>query len=334
MGTQGADDAGRELDPPWLGPKGIRWPVDWSVKKWVTFGVVTNVAAMAFAFVLPLALVLGVLAGAGGRSAGRLIDADRPRRWTFAVVIPVLGLVLLLVPLRALALPMPLLLVPFAAVASGFWFTRLYGRLLDWNRPIGFYLRMPRLVAAGPRLRPEREVDPARLVLTAGPDADRRDYEPVHKVTSDGFEVQDTRHKIQNILEEKTRQRLGNVDMGVSQINGASHTSFRRTGSVTVPKVTVTNTVPPHHWTGDEIEPGKLIYTHDRIPSTVEVETTLAERDAAVETFVEQLMTSGHIPANLPPTGVPPKRPRWIRTVPGGIQIGHLVLDFTVKETR
>lgn len=219
MGTQSADDAGRELDPVWLGPKGIRWPFDWSIRRWIFFALTTAVVGLLFAFALPLALVLGVLVGWGGRSAGRLIDPDRPRRWMWVLVGVSLAFVLLLLPLHALALPMPFPFVPFAAVGTGLYATRLYGRLLDWNRPIGFYLRMPRLVAAGPRLRPEREVDPARLVLTAGPDADRRDLEPVRKIDT--------------------------IDMSVTQVNGASLTSFRRTGSGTVPEITVTNTVAP-----------------------------------------------------------------------------------------
>lgn len=297
MGTQGADDAGRELEPVWLGPKGMRWPFDWPVRRWIFFAVTTVLVGLLLAFAVPLALALGALIGWGGRSAGRLIDPARPRRWMWIVVIAALLLVLLVLPVRALALPLPLLLVPFAAVGAGLYATRLYGRLLDWNRPIGFYVRMPHLVAAGPRLRPEREVDPARLVLTAGPDADRRDYEPIRKI-----------HKQFEGRETVTPQEFVGPAFDLS----------------------------PHHWTGpgDEIEPGKLIRTHDRVPSKiVNVETTLAERDAAVETFVEELMTTGHIPADVPLMADParPRKPRWIRTVPGGIQIGSTILDFTPR---
>jgi hypothetical protein len=249
---QQADDAGRDVEPVWLGPKGLRWWMDWSVKRWVLFGLSSACSGVLFAFALPSVAVVAAVGVWAGRSAGRALRPDAPRRWTLVVAGSVTSLFAMADP-HGLLRPLPLLLAPFLAVGTGAVLVRLYGRLLDWNRPIGYYARMPRLVAAGPRLAPERTLNPTRLALPAREgDLDRRDLEPVRTIT--------------------TAQRQVETMIGQA----------RKITSISVPT--------DRPW----------------------IETTAAP-------LADRLLVD---PAR-------PKAPRIVHRVPGGLQVGRTIIQFT-----
>ncbi|MGL5809953.1 MAG: hypothetical protein ACRCYQ_08415 [Nocardioides sp.] len=86
------DDGPRRLRGVWLGPKGLRWPVDWTYVQWAVFVLVTLVAPLTIYSLLfwlspAIAGFTGVLAGPliAYEVTTRLpqwLDYDRPlRHW-------------------------------------------------------------------------------------------------------------------------------------------------------------------------------------------------------------------------------------------------------------
>ena len=170
MPVQSADDQGRELDGIWLGPPGSwRWPVDWSFKKWALFAVASLLSLAAMIFIVPFGVILAVCAYQGARWMAPTFNADAPRTWRrilFGALLFVLATVVhsprvWVLPVFA---PLAFLLAPLIGALA----VRLYGRFLTWNTPMGYYLRMPRLVAGGPRPLGARTIDPNALALEGG----------------------------------------------------------------------------------------------------------------------------------------------------------------------
>jgi hypothetical protein len=85
------DDAPRRLRGVWLGPKGVRWPVDWTFAQWGVFALLSVVCPVtifaAFAFLnWYLAICNGLLWGPVAayfltRWVMRFVDYDRPIRF-------------------------------------------------------------------------------------------------------------------------------------------------------------------------------------------------------------------------------------------------------------
>jgi hypothetical protein len=87
------DDAPRRLRGVWLGPKGVRWPVDWTFAQWGVFAALTIACPLAIfsAFVFLnwyLAISNGLLWGPVAayfltKRVMRFVDYDRPLRFWF-----------------------------------------------------------------------------------------------------------------------------------------------------------------------------------------------------------------------------------------------------------
>jgi hypothetical protein len=85
------DDAPRRLRGVWLGPKGVRWPVDWTFAQWGVFAFLTVTCPVVIfaAFVLLnwyLAVCNAILWGPVAaffltRWVMRFVDYDRPLRF-------------------------------------------------------------------------------------------------------------------------------------------------------------------------------------------------------------------------------------------------------------
>ncbi|MFD7161245.1 hypothetical protein ACFV9C_42135 [Kribbella sp. NPDC059898] len=85
------DDGPRRLRAVWLGPKGLRWPADWTYVQWGVF--LSLGLIMTVLLVLVLIPASGWLAAMGGPTWGfalaylitprvmKHIDYDRPLRW-------------------------------------------------------------------------------------------------------------------------------------------------------------------------------------------------------------------------------------------------------------
>jgi hypothetical protein len=85
------DDAPRRLRAVWLGPKGLRWPMDWTYIQWCVFAVLLVVfPALVFALLLLLSPAIAAwMAILGGpllayevtKRMPTWIDYDRPLRY-------------------------------------------------------------------------------------------------------------------------------------------------------------------------------------------------------------------------------------------------------------
>lgn len=179
---QRADDAGRQVRKIWVGK-----PFDWTFGEWGLAFFVTLATGFLLAFVLPSALI--ALGGAlwAARTSSRIVAPESPRRWFWTV----LGLVTVFLGLLrsdpvAWLLPVPFLLALAATPLVGYLVTRKVGRLLDWNRPVAYWIRLPWRFAARPRLTPGEEIDPQALALEAsGRDLDRTDLDVRPITTAD-----------------------------------------------------------------------------------------------------------------------------------------------------
>jgi len=163
---QVADGAARQMKRVWLGPKGMRWPFD---ATFVQFGVgVLFVVAYFFLLwlVVPPVIAVGVAVWQFSTRLARLLSAEHEVRTRRLLAGSCWLLLVLLAPNPSLwVFPMPFWLAGPAAAILGVLSVRQVGRFIDWNRPVGYWLAMPRRVAAGPRLRPEREINPEALRL-------------------------------------------------------------------------------------------------------------------------------------------------------------------------
>jgi branched-subunit amino acid transport protein len=163
-----ADDPGRQIRKPYLGPKGMRFPFDWTLEEMALAFTVLLVGMVLLVFVVPAGIVVAWATWVGGRSIAQRTSPDSPRR-RFRLIAALVAVVCLVVSANPMTWIRPAFLpVAFlAALALPILVVRGRGRYLDWNRPFGYWLRLPRLVASGPRLRPAIEVNVAPLMLTS-----------------------------------------------------------------------------------------------------------------------------------------------------------------------
>lgn len=167
MSRQIADDPGRQIRKVWLGPvNSWRWPMDWTFEEWGLGFVSWIVGAVLLCLVIPAGAVIGAGTFWAARTISRVIAPEEPRR-TFWTVIVSVAVLCLLISTSPTTWVLPIWLPLAAALSFGvpFLVVRTWGGYVDWNRPIAYWMRLPRLVASGPRQRDEDEIDPARLAL-------------------------------------------------------------------------------------------------------------------------------------------------------------------------
>lgn len=165
--TQIADDPGVKIRAPWLGPAGgWRWPWDASYSSWALWGGATVVGGALLHFAIPAGLIIGGGAYSLSRYVAGLLAPERTalvRRGLFSVLLVLLALS---VPYwRVWAFPMSFWAALLVAPAVGVWVVRRYGKFVDANRPIAYWLTVPGAAARGPRADKADEIDPARLAL-------------------------------------------------------------------------------------------------------------------------------------------------------------------------
>lgn len=148
----------------------MRWPMDWTFTEWGVAFLTLLAGFVLFVFAVPAGVVVGCIAYLTARRTSRLLNPEAPGVY-FRVVLGsflLFSLVVSLNPatwLRPLWWPLAVLLslvTPFIAI-------RLYGNWIDWNRPVAYWIRLPRLVARGPRQVPAETTDPTPLTLGIDP---------------------------------------------------------------------------------------------------------------------------------------------------------------------
>jgi hypothetical protein len=167
-----ADDPGRQIRKPYLGPKGMRFPFNWTLEEMGLAFMVLLVGMVLLVFVVPAGAVVAAVTWFGGRSVARLTSPDSPRK-RFRLIAGLVAVICLLISFHPMTWIGPLFF-PLAVVAGlvlPIYVIRHYGRFLNWNRPFRYWLRLPRLVAAGPREMKALEVNVAPLMITAKKDS-------------------------------------------------------------------------------------------------------------------------------------------------------------------
>lgn len=174
MPVQRNDDFGRQIRRPWLGPRGSRWPMDWTYPEWAVGLVSVIFLPLLLMFAIPAGIVVAVAAYFGARTASRLIDTENPRFY-FRLVIGCVVVACLLISANPatwwspLWMPLALLLglsLPIPIVHR-------LGPLLDWNRPFGYWASLPGRAARGPRQAKPLQIDPGPLVIKSPASAGR-----------------------------------------------------------------------------------------------------------------------------------------------------------------
>jgi len=164
MPTQHADDAGRQIRQPWLGAKGARWPWDWTYSEWGLAAAAFTIGGTLLTWAIPSVVVAFF---AIRWLADLLSRATDNQKRTYRLVVACLVMLCLMYSLdwrtwvSPIFLPVALLLsfiIPFRAV-------KLWGRYITWNRPIGYWMRLPFQVARGPRRNRQRIIDPTPLAM-------------------------------------------------------------------------------------------------------------------------------------------------------------------------
>lgn len=159
-----ADDPGRQQRSVWLGPKGVRWPMDWTFEEWAVAFVLLLAGTFLFVFVVPAGVVVGLAAYGAARVVSRRAYPDDPRL-AFRLFCGAVAGLCLMISANPMTWVRPLWF-PVAVLAGIVLPWRLIPRIAGWvnfNRPIRYWIRIPRLVAAGPRERAEQEISPAAL---------------------------------------------------------------------------------------------------------------------------------------------------------------------------
>lgn len=177
-----ADDPGRQIRKPWLGPKGLRWPMDWTFEEWglAFFVLLAGLALIIFA--VPAGIVIAVATWRAATVISKRISPETPNATFWLFSLSVAGVCLMLSPhlttwIKPLWFPVAVLvalLLPIYAV-------RRVGNVINWNRPVAYWLRLPIIVARGPRREGVIDINPSALMIEA---TDRStDLEPVAKPT-------------------------------------------------------------------------------------------------------------------------------------------------------
>ena len=161
-----ADDPGRQIRKPYLGPKGMRFPFDWTLQE-IGLAFVVLVAGMfLLVLVVPAGLVIAGATWAGGRPIARLTSPDNPRK-RFRLIAGLVTALCLLISLNPMTWISPLFfpLAVLAGLGLPIFVVRSKGKYLNWNRPFAYWMRLPFKVARGPRELPGHEVNVAPLLL-------------------------------------------------------------------------------------------------------------------------------------------------------------------------
>ena len=177
---QRADDLGRQLRRPWLGPTNSwRWEVDWTFAQWGVAALTFVLGGILLVWVVPALAVVGGLTVWGAHVASQNAKEGRETRRFRTVIGAVMAGC-------ALMWPDPLMWIkpvfwPISVLASpvlAYYVVKWIGPYVDWNRPLAYWVRLPLRIARGPRLNKPQTIDPTRLLLEAGPDAHERSLEP------------------------------------------------------------------------------------------------------------------------------------------------------------
>lgn len=184
-----ADDPASQIPKVWLGPTNSwRWPWDWTYQEWALAVVSFAVGGTLLTWVLPAGAVAAGAALLAARHASRTLAPESPRRWFWTVLGTATLLLAMISPnpstwIGPIWLPLALLLSP----GIPWWTVRTFGRYVDWNRPIAWWIKVPGQVARGPREIAPAELDASGLALNVGkpldPTPDLTPH-PVHRITT------------------------------------------------------------------------------------------------------------------------------------------------------
>jgi len=163
---QRSDDAGRQIRQPWLGAVGARWPMDWEYREWGVAFAAFTVGGTLITWVIPAGIVTGAVIHGAARFISRQTAPDAPKR-TYRIVVGCMVAVcaLLSVDPWTWITPLPWFIALAISPALPFIAVKQWGPLVNWNRPIQYWFRLPGQVASGPRALPQRSIDPSGLAL-------------------------------------------------------------------------------------------------------------------------------------------------------------------------
>jgi hypothetical protein len=165
--VQRSEDPARNLDSQWLGPSGAwRWWFDATYVEWAAGLVLSIVIGVAYLFVVPAGLLIGLLVRAfaywlaKGMPISTLMrltrgtrETARRRAWRgFTVACAAMVALIWPNPMGWLH-HLPWWAVPVAAVMSAALVVRRGRPHVDGNRPIAYWVATLRRVAGGPRPR-------------------------------------------------------------------------------------------------------------------------------------------------------------------------------------
>lgn len=159
-----ADDPGRQQRSVWLGPKGVRWPMDWTFEEWAVAFVLLLAGTFLFVFVVPAGIVVALATYRTARSVADRAYPDDPRLAFRLFCGAVAGLCLMIsyhptTWVKPLFFPLAIL----TGIILPLRFIPKIAGVVNFNRPIRYWISIPRLVASGPREQVVQEISPAAL---------------------------------------------------------------------------------------------------------------------------------------------------------------------------
>lgn len=165
--VQIADDPGVKIRAPWLGPAGAwRWPWDASYTSWALWAGTTAVGGALLHLAIPVVLVVAGAAYGVSRYTAALLAPERTKLVRRSLYWTLMLLSGLSVPSwRFWVFPMSFWVSLVVAPLLAVWVVRKWGKYVDSNRPLAYWLTVPGAAARGPRLDKEDEIDPTRLDL-------------------------------------------------------------------------------------------------------------------------------------------------------------------------
>lgn len=168
MRWQRADDPALGMRQIWLGPKGMRWPIDATFSQWRVAALLTFFSVLLLTLILPAFVPVALLAWVAASVPGRYLLPEHARKVTAVLVTLWLLLALLFVPSpMAWITPMPLVISLIFAPIVGVAVTRQVGHFITPERPTGYWMALLPRASAGPRRNPDREYRMTSLALHA-----------------------------------------------------------------------------------------------------------------------------------------------------------------------
>ncbi len=157
--------------------------MDWTFEEWGLAFFLLLAGLVLIVFVAPAGALIGLATWRAATVVSRTTSPDSPRKhfWAFCGAVAALCLMISTNPMtwvRPLWFPFALI----AAVLLPIYVVRNKGTFINWNRPFGYWLRLPRLVANGPRELTPREFDAGPLMLGMDLDDRHTDLGPVQKI--------------------------------------------------------------------------------------------------------------------------------------------------------